>query len=519
MTVFDEIAETDGDNEWKAWLEKVFALRDEIVTFVAGRREGGQAGEFVRYLKGSFNLSICIRFSDGGPNAIIRFPKPGHTATALRDEKVANEVQFMKYLSQNTTIPLPRVISWGLTEESPYQLGPFIIMDYVDGTRLSTILKQPTENDQEDVILNPDIDNTTLDIVYDQIADYMVQLSKLDFTSIGAISEDPASNIWSVTGRPLTYNMNELATVSGYPIDKFPTAQFASVNEYFQNLANEHLIHLQTQRNLADNPEDAQKRFVARHWFKQLIPQYCIEDSGPFKPFCDDLQPSNMLADLQTLHITAVLDFEFTNTMPAQFAYDPPWWLLLLGPDMWLERRTIEEFLARYEPRMEQFLRALERVEAKSGSRGKQLGGPCLSTRMRDSWTTGRFWFDYGIRKSFDVDAVYWAALHDSSASVESLNDESRAEMESIKQMKMEQLEAYKEECTAHFSKRGSEWVEYIILDQRSFVSSTIKNQNERLAAMLTNVVSFHTEVSWIPVRASYICRWIEFQRHTQATT
>jgi hypothetical protein len=182
MTVFDEIAETDGDDEWKAWLEKVFAFREEIVTFAASRREGGRAGEFVRYLKGSFNLSICIGCSDGGLNAITRFPKPGHTAIALMDEKVTNEVQFMKYLSKNTTIPLPRVISWGLTEESPHHLGPFIIMDYVDGTRLSTILKQPTKHDQEDVVLSTDIDNTTLDIVYDQIADYMVQLSELDFT-------------------------------------------------------------------------------------------------------------------------------------------------------------------------------------------------------------------------------------------------------------------------------------------------------------------------------------------------
>ncbi|KAI9704074.1 MAG: hypothetical protein M1836_006935 [Candelina mexicana] len=451
MTVFDEIAETDGDNEWKAWLEKVFASRDEIVHFVTKRREGGKAGEFLHYLKGSFNLSVCIGFSDGGPNVIIRFPKPGHTATALRDEKVANEVQFMKYLSQNTTIPLPRVISWGLTEESPQQLGPFIIMEYVEGTRLSTILKQPTENNQDDVVLNPDIDNTILDFVYDQIAEYMLQLSELDFTKIGAISEDTASNSWSVTGRPLTYNMNELATVSGYPIDRFPTAQFASVDEYFQNLANEHLIHLQTQRNLADDLEDAQKRFIARHRFKQLIPQYCVEDAGPFKPFCDDMQPSNMLADPKTLRITALLDFEFTNTMPAQFAYDPPWWLLLLGPDMWLEHRTMEEFLARYEPKLEQFLRALERVEAKSESRGKQAGGPHLSTRMRDSWRTGRFWFDYGIRKSFDVDAVYWAALHEGSVSVDSLDDETRAGMESIKQMKMKQLKAYKEECAARF--------------------------------------------------------------------
>jgi hypothetical protein len=56
---------------------------------------------------------------------------------------------------------------------------------------------------------------------------------------------------------------------------------------------------------------------------------------------------------------------------------------------MWLERRTVGEFLARYEPRMEQFSRALEQVEAKLGSRRKQPGGPCLSARMRDSWRLG----------------------------------------------------------------------------------------------------------------------------------
>ena len=86
-------------------------------------------------------------------------------------------------------------------------------------------------------------------------------------------------------------------TVSGYSVDKFPTTQFASVNKYFQNLVNEHLIHLWTQRNLDDDPEDAQKEFTVRHQFKQLIPHL---------PFCDDLQPPNMLAE--TLKITALLD-------------------------------------------------------------------------------------------------------------------------------------------------------------------------------------------------------------------
>jgi hypothetical protein len=80
------------------------------------------------------------------------------------------------------------------------------------------------------MVLNTNIDNTTLNIIYNQIANYIVQLFKLEFTSIGAISEDPALNPWSVT-RPLTYSINELVTVSGYLIGKFPTAQFSSTNE------------------------------------------------------------------------------------------------------------------------------------------------------------------------------------------------------------------------------------------------------------------------------------------------
>ncbi|KAK0111529.1 hypothetical protein ONS95_001883 [Cadophora gregata] len=447
-TYFDEIAETNGDDECRAWLDRVFDSKAELATFVASRRGGG-AGKYVGFLKGSFNFSFRFTFSDEGPDAIIRFPKPGHTATALRDEKVTNEVQIMEFLSQNTTIPVPRVHSWGLTVESPQQFGPFIIMDYVDGTLLSTVLRQPTKS--EDMILNPAIDNTTLDKIYYQIADYMLQLSQFTFSRIGAISKDHASNTWSVTGRPLTYNMNELATVAGYPDKQFPTAPFDRASNYLRSVANEHLTHLWTQRNLADNPKIAQDRFIARHQFAQLISKYCVDDAGPFLLFCDDMRPSNMLVNPETLHITAVLDFEFTNTMPAQFAYDPPWWLLLSGPEMWLDRCSIDEFLTCYEPRMEQFLRALERVEEDSVLR-KQASVLPLSSRMRESWKSGRFWFNYATRKSFEVDAIYWAALH-GGGGVELLDEKARSELELFTQKKMEQLMAYKEECTARFSK------------------------------------------------------------------
>ncbi|KAG9197456.1 hypothetical protein G6514_001553 [Epicoccum nigrum] len=437
MTVFDELAETDGDDEFKAWVSDVYDAKQKFIDFVASRREGQPVGRFDGYLKGSFNLSLVIRFDDGGLKAVIRFPKPGITATNIRDEKVENEVQVLEFLRERTTVPVPRVVSWGLTKDSPAQLGPFMIMDFVG------------ENARDEVVLGSDVDDTKLDYIYEQLADYMLQLSRLDFTTIGAITKNSSSNKWDASARPLTYNMNELRTVvSKFPTKGDPTAPFKSANSYLHSLADKHLVHLQIQRNLANNRDDARKRFIARHQFKKLISRYCIGDTGPFKLYCDDLQPSNMLADPDTLRITAVLDFEFTNAMPAQFTYDPPWWLLLLGPDMWLERYSMEEFLVRYVPRMEPFLKALERVEKKTNLESSP-SDPLLSDRMRDSWVTGRFWFDYGIRKSFDIDAVYWAAFNKEGDYV--LDGEMEEEMKKFVDLKMDQLRAYDEECQVQF--------------------------------------------------------------------
>lgn len=448
MTFVDEIIEATCEAEWIAWKDKVLDSIDEIATFVAYRRMGGEPERIVRYYRGSFNICIRIKFNDSDPDAVIRFAKAG--VTAFRDEKVKKEVEVMKSLRKKTTIPLPRFIDWGLTGDSPQQLGPFIIMEYVEGIHLSDVLKRPTANKQEKEILNPNIDNTMLNVIYRQIADFMLQLYDLDFTHIGAISES-SEGIWSVTERPLTYNMNELVTSGGFPSDQFSTRQFASANEYFKSAAEQHLVHLHTQRNLATDPEDAQRRYIARHLFQQLAAKNFINDNGPFKLFCDDLRPANILVNSETLQVTAVLDLEFTNAMPAQFAYDPPWWLLLVGPDMWLERGyTMDEFVLQYTPRLNQFLHALEQVEAEKSKRDP---GIPFSQLMRDSWESGDFWFNFAARKSLDVDAIFYTQLDRlhfrNNASLGLLNDKTQARLELFIQSKMEQKKAYDQELAS----------------------------------------------------------------------
>lgn len=72
--------------------------------------------------------------------------------------------------------------------------------------------------------------------------------------------------------------------------------------------------------------------------------------------------------DPKSLRITALLNLEFTNAMPSQFASDPPWWLRLVGPDSYLFRgHSMDEFLSAYEPRLEQFLQVMKRVERLRG--------------------------------------------------------------------------------------------------------------------------------------------------------
>ena len=440
MTLFDKLAEKFGDAQWEEWKKQVLDAKEEIATFVASRQPG-RGAEVLDWFQGSFNFCLQIMYTDGTPDAMIRFPGPGHTT--FRDEKTRNEVQVIEFLQENTTIPIPRLISWGLTEDSPQHFGPFIISDFVEGVHLSDVLSDPA--DTKRLYLNPQVDKEILDNVYSQIADITLQLHKFNFDHIGAISKASSTGSWSVTERPLTYSMNELATTAFFPVEKFSTAPFASAGEYFRSLVAEHKTHLWTQRNLCGSPIEAHDRYVSRYLFAKSVDRHCIDDRGPFKLFCDDFRPQNIIVDPKTLRIKAVLDLEFTNAMPNQYACEPPWWLLLVGPDSYLFRgHAIEEFVEAYEPRLEQFLQAMERVEkARDGPDGEKP----LSCLMRESWTTKRFWFNYAARKPFDVELLFDSCFKEDSTGVESLDEEVRAGLEPFVEMKMKQLKAYDQEC------------------------------------------------------------------------
>ncbi|KAG9255097.1 uncharacterized protein F5Z01DRAFT_681155 [Emericellopsis atlantica] len=312
---------------------------------------------------GSFNC--CYRLK--GFHSILRLPIL--SKSAFRYEKSRDECLLMAYLARHTSIPLPKLLAAGTCD-----MGPYMVLSFVDGARLSDFLKDPSTEDAP-ITLQPNIDDALLYRAYRNMASLMLQLSKCRFSHIGALGQDELGN-WLVTKRPVTLNMNQLVSCANYPPSRLPPKErtFASANEYFTALAEMHINHLQTQRNDAiEDAEDCRKKYVARHLFLKIARTFSKEhNDGPFPLYCDDLRPTNVIVN-PDLDVCGVIDWEYCYAAPAEFTYCPPWWLLLTHPDDWTDG-DLGSFLEQYLP---------------------------LCRLMAESLENGHFWFCLAATSSF----------------------------------------------------------------------------------------------------------------------
>lgn len=301
------------------------------------------------FTTGSYNMCCTVTFEDGF-KALVRFPILGRSR--FRCEKTNNELLVMGYLARFTQVPVPVVLGTGMWEG-----GPYIVMTVVEGTLLSKCIRDPAESTG----LNPSVSNSDLKRAYGGMARVMLELSKPVFPTIGALGWESG---WKVANkRPLSLNMNELVRVGNYPPDKFAEHSFRTASEYFQELATQQFLHLKYQRNDAIKDEhDCQKKYVARCLFRRIAQQLSTEP-GPFRLYCDDFRPSNVLVSEADLRVTGVIDWEFTYVSPAEFTYTAPWWLLFESPEAW--GSDLSEFLVQYKPRLQLFLEVLRGCEEK----------------------------------------------------------------------------------------------------------------------------------------------------------
>lgn len=175
------------------------------------------------------------------------------------DEKVRREAMLVEFVGSRTEIPVPRVIAYGAAHENPTDLGPFIIMAWIEGRKMSEILRKDTPGED---ILNPDIDSRTLGLLYSQMAEILLELWKLDFDCIGCLGQDQQSGQYMVDGPPLTLEVNELMRTCGLG-NRTPSGVYHSSTDYIASLLQLQSTHLGTNRIACMIPKIAGRSMLA----------------------------------------------------------------------------------------------------------------------------------------------------------------------------------------------------------------------------------------------------------------
>ncbi|QPC58964.1 hypothetical protein HYE67_001195 [Fusarium culmorum] len=217
---------------------------------------------------------------------------------------------------------------------------------------------------------------------------------------------------------------------------------YKTADEWYTVLAEMQIATLIFQHNdMVSSEDDCRNKYVARQLFRRLAKQ---DGSRSFHLWCDDFRPANVLIDDRD-HVIGAIDWEFAYATPTQFILDPPWWLLLDVPEMW--DAGIEDWTKTYETRTGTWISAMQEAEQEMSPESF-----LLSAYMRESWTTGRFWLNYAVRKSWAFDTIYWKYLDEKffgeredgtpgeemwKTRVHLLSEEERAAMEPLVQAKM----------------------------------------------------------------------------------
>lgn len=166
---------------------------------------------------GAFNAGMKMVFSDNTA-WMVRFPRVGMVSDDYADEKVAMEVAALNLIASRTSIPVPRVQAWGPAISNELALGPFIMMDFVDGVSLSELLRDPNA-ERPTRLMREDISDSDIESIYRQLATFLLQIFELDFDQIGSLPSPEAGAASPTPRRPLTFKAHSILQNGG--VDTF----------------------------------------------------------------------------------------------------------------------------------------------------------------------------------------------------------------------------------------------------------------------------------------------------------
>lgn len=216
---WDDRVNLDNNVSFLSWIRKYNEARETRLTdWVSTFHKDGLPCKLTTHKlddsRGAFNMNCKVDFSNG-EKWMVRFPMVGKVINA--DEKVEIEVATMNLIRQRTTIPIPEIKAWGLAVDNSLGIGPFMMIDFVEGVSVADILQTPDAR-----IMQEDVGERVIDIIFRQTIDFLLQLRKLDFPRIGSLTlestvgEDGLAA--AIHSRPLTKKAHDFLVDGGIDV-------------------------------------------------------------------------------------------------------------------------------------------------------------------------------------------------------------------------------------------------------------------------------------------------------------
>lgn len=160
------------------------------------------------FLIGSYNPVQKLLFEDSTALPLC-FPRVISVSHRNANEKVPMENEALYLIRKEIALPVLEVWVQGVADMNPLDLGPFILIIFIDGKYLKDILISNGSR-----VLKDDISNDTMEMVYRQMANIMLQLFKIDFfLRIGSLPAITTNFV--VSTRTLTWKAHDILRTGG----------------------------------------------------------------------------------------------------------------------------------------------------------------------------------------------------------------------------------------------------------------------------------------------------------------
>ncbi|KFY37547.1 hypothetical protein V494_04712 [Pseudogymnoascus sp. VKM F-4513 (FW-928)] len=311
--------------------------------------------------RGSLNWTILLSFEDG-VEWIFRSPADGDDdiSAEVAGELLDSEVATMKYIKENSSIPVPEIFDYSSTKLNAIEM-PYILMGKAPGTQLQDFRWDPHPPENRIFRQRQHISQIQKEKVMRQLGGVASQLLNLRFDKLGSLFEEAGEYRVGKCLSP-SFIFHDRETL-GDDIERGP---FEDDDEYYQALISVFLRHAQelriqhnvffapipilddfetsqSMRNAVtrwndfikighkiDNGQNRLDYCTVGHFLQQMIPFLRGETFGALTkpvdgfPLCHpDLSASNIFVD-SDLNITCIIDLAFASTVPVSTSLVTP---------------------------------------------------------------------------------------------------------------------------------------------------------------------------------------------------